>query len=266
MMRPVHAVALLALASSSCQPEGGEAPWLTYPGVDGHARFLPLAGTSHEPSATGLVRCEDCHTTPETFTKFECTGCHTEPPTTALHTPAGAPGPIAGYAWSTADCMRCHPQGGTSDAVHGVFFPIGKATKHTRTCRPCHPDPLDKKSLTGAAAPQCVSCHSDSLVFPGPTLAERHVHATDPSRLPVLDYPPAPGAGDCLRCHDQSQVDLVALHGLRPGPAGLGGPGQVNGAGAQVHDSHCFNCHPVRGRPSRPWAQDWKIARCTPCH
>jgi hypothetical protein len=267
MMRPIH-VSLALLALAGCQAQQDEAPWNTYPGIDGHARYLPLAGTSHQPSATGPIRCEDCHTTPSTFTQFDCIGCHAQAPTTSIHTPAGTTTPIAQYAWTTADCMKCHPQGGISDAAHGVFFPIGQGARHPRTCRPCHPDPLDKQSLTGPAAPQCVLCHSDPFTFPGLSLAERHLHATEPTKLPVLDYPLAPAARDCLRCHDQSQVDRIALHGLQPGPAGSGGPGQIVD-GLLVHDSHCFNCHsgPASvGLPSRPWAQNWKVATCKPCH
>lgn len=256
MRRP--SIAVVALALSACQSQAGqEAPWNTYPGIAGHARYLPLAGTSHEPTAGGPVTCEGCHTTPDTFSKFECTGCHAQAETTARHTPSGGGAPIAGYAWTTADCMRCHPTGGITDADHAVFFPIGAAAKHERVCTSCHSDPLDKPNL---ATLQCVACHSDATRFPAPDLTERHVHAIDQTRLPVLDYPAAPAPADCLRCHADSQVDFIASHGRQTGPEGRAGPGDGQ------HDSHCFTCHPVQGVPNRPWAQDWAQASCRPCH
>lgn len=258
-MRPnPMTLAAVALALAACQSQSSsDAPWNTYPGIAGHARYLPLLGTSHQPSAGGPVTCEGCHTTPDTFSKFECTGCHGLAAANAQHTPAGASAPLAGFAWTTADCMRCHPTGGITDADHAVFFPIGAAAKHVRQCSSCHSDPADKSSLSKL---QCLACHSDAAVFPGPSLTERHTHAADPSKLPVLDYPAAPVPDDCLRCHADSQVDSIAGHGRQPGPEGLAGPGDGR------HDSQCFTCHQARGVPNRPWAQDWAQSSCRPCH
>jgi hypothetical protein len=234
-----------------------DAPPNTYPGIDGHARYLPLRGTAHDPSGpASATSCEGCH--PGTsFKQFLCTGCHTAALTDPIHASSLAPGYVPG-AVTSADCYRCHPDGaGIAPATHGLKFPIGTAA-HPAVCRMCHTDPASRGDVTRLA---CVTCHEAQAGF-----------ATAHSQ--VRDYPVAVTAPWCLRCHADGQVDRIASHGRQAvagGKQGGGGPGDGN------HDTRCFTCHsmvppyplfggPGAGLPNRPWAQDWKQAGCTPCH
>jgi hypothetical protein len=244
--------ALLPVAGLVACGASAPAPWLTSPGIDGHAVYLPLRGTAHDPSgAASDTSCEGCH--PGTsFREFVCTGCHTAPLTDPLH--AAATGYVAG-AVTSADCYRCHPQGaGFAPADHARLFPIGTAA-HPSICGTCHTDLAARSDPSRLA---CVSCHQAR-----PGFATAHAN--------VRDYPVAVSAPWCLRCHADGQVDRVADHGRRAGPPGTGGPGDGD------HDTHCFTCHsmvppyalfggPGPGVPDRPWAQDWTQSTCRPCH
>lgn len=269
-MRTALRLLPLVLSLAACtQPV--DAPWLTNPGVDGHARYLPLAGSSHDPGLHPSITCESCHPG-TTFREPVCTGCHAESDTTAIHTSGGTP--ISGYtwtpppsatvAWQRPSCLVCHPGGGVSDFDHNRWFPLGAGTKHTvRSCTTCHSDPLDKGNL---AKLRCVTCHGGSGVrapLPG----------THASLLLRDSYPAAPTPADCLRCHDQGQVLRVADHGKRNGPTDFGGAGPWDGdhgtAGLAVN---CFTCHDAppplfngkgAGIADRRWAQDWRIPALT---
>lgn len=297
--------ALLLLALASCQETATEAPWLTYPGLDGHYRFLPLLGTSHDPSSNASISCAGCHPG-DSFTQPVCTTCHGQATTDGLHTYLNGPSAgqlLAGYewtppppaAWRRPRCLECHPQGGIPDAGHHGFFPVADGTPHSRAslgraagafCAACHGDPLDKANVATLA---CVTCHADASRVQAP-LPGSH------GNLLTLDsYPLVPAPRDCLRCHDGGQVDRIAAHGSKPGPAGFGRAGPWDGSAAECAVNpdgckhgvapsgaptscnvaqpprwcvNCFTCHDARppafggagaGQPSRPWAQDWKI-------
>ena len=247
-------VLMLAACGDTAQP------WLTNPGIDGHAVYLPLRGTAHDPSGLASVTsCEGCHTG-TSFRQFACTPCHTRAATDPLH--PGVTGYVPG-AVTSADCYRCHPQGaGVAPASHGRLFPIGTPA-HPPECRGCHTDPAARNDPAKLA---CLSCH-DRL----PGFAAAHAG--------VRDYPVAVTAPWCLRCHADGSVDRVAAHGRRAGPPGSGGDAATGtgGPGDGKHDTHCFTCHsmvppyPLFGGPGpgvtdRPWAQEWKQSTCTPCH
>jgi len=271
-MKRSISIAAALLAAAACG-KSQEAPWLTYPGYDAHA-FFPLKLSAHE----GLV-CEDCHvngvTGPTTFKQFTCTGCHlgthSRANTDSWHTTAG----VADYVWDTPTCFKCHPLG-RANTKHHLFFPVGEGTKHNRVCSECHlPDLVTRKD---PATLKCIGCHTDPARFPAPSLAQRHALVTD--------YPAATALGpkDCLRCHDNGQVDRLATHGRKPGPAGYGpaGPwdgvvGTDGGHGVANQRARCFSCHDAPppppystgagpGLPNRPWAQDWKIPATTSAH
>jgi len=251
------AAALLALAACGSSQK---APWLTYPGYDGHAAF-PLRASAHE----GLV-CNDCHVTgvtnPTSFKQFTCTGCHLGTHSRASTDPWHSSPAVPDYAWDSAGCFRCHPQG-QAFTRHGLFFPVGGGTKHNRVCSDCHAtDPALRKVVSSL---KCVGCHTGTL-FPPPSLAARH--------SAVKDYLAATvGPADCLRCHDDGQVDRVATHGRLPGPGTFGTAGPADGDHGAVA---CLICHnmvppsfggPQPGIANRPWAQDWKSANgCSKCH
>jgi hypothetical protein len=263
MMKAVPtAVAAALLSFCACGGASStQAPWLSYPGMESHTRWLPLMGTAHEPSLTGPVQCSSCHPGSSfARSQVDCTTCHTAAATDPLHVSIPE---AARYAQLTGKdkCLACHPTGqaGLTDAAHHSFFPVGPGSKHNRACSACHSDPLDRKNL---AKLQCVTCHADPAKFPG----------FDTKHARVLDYPAnAPSPIWCLRCHDSGQVDLIGAHGRQAGAAGQGGPGDGN------HDTHCFQCHTMvppsapfngtgPGLASRPWAQDWKQSACSACH
>ncbi len=243
--------AALAAACADGPTEGH--PWLTDPGVEGHAPYLLLANTPHDPSVPGaLVSCNDCHPG-DSFRTFECVACHT--PATMDPRHASVAEYPAGGVVTSADCYRCHPKGiGITPANHARFFPI-ETVSHPAVCTQCHTDPVNRQDPALLA---CATCHAQ---HPGFSVA----HAL------VRDYPLAPTPEWCLRCHADGQVDRIASHGMLPGPWGDAGPGDG------THGTYCFECHtmvpplPLFGGPGpgiagRPWAQDWLIATCTNCH
>ncbi len=228
-------LAILALAAGCEAPV--EAPWLTYPGVDGHAPYLVLSGTPHDPSTAGTaVSCEGCHPS-TTFLAFECTGCHAASQTDPIHAS------IAGYAAgavASADCYRCHPQGlgVLAPAEHVRFFPIATAS-HPAVCTNCHTDLMNRGDLAKLA---CSSCHQGR-----PTFAGRHAG--------VSDFPAAAASVDCLRCHADGQVDRVADHQ----------PKLPIAAGSSTHGTVCLHCH-TGLRADKTWAADFSAYDCTACH
>lgn len=255
--RPFAAGFALCVLFACGGPAEKDAPWLTYPGMDAHAAYLPLRGTAHDPA--GLAKatsCEGCHTG-TSFKEFVCTTCHTPALTDPIHATSFAIGYVPG-AVTSADCYRCHPQGtGIVPATHGLLFPIGTAA-HPAACRMCHTDPAARKDLTKLA---CVTCHQGQAGF-------STAHAK------VKDYPASVTAAWCLRCHADGQVDRIASHGRQSvagGERGGGGPGDGD------HDTRCFTCHTMvppdpafggagAGVASKPWAQDWRQASCKGCH
>jgi len=277
-----------ACALAACEKESVNAPWLTYPGVDGHLRFLPLLGTSHDPSTNASVTCGSCHPG-DTFTQPVCTGCHGQAATDGLHTVVSTGQLLASYswtpppnpptvAWQAPSCLVCHPQGGIPDAAHHSFFPVADGTPHSRAnlgratgafCMACHNDPLDKQNLDTLT---CVTCHASAAV-------QTPLPGNHSSMLTANAYPIVPRPRDCLRCHDDGKVLRVVDHGSKQGPPGFGraGPWDSDTARCPANsDKHgcpntpvyCFDCHkglpPLfggtgPGLPSRPWAQDWKV-------
>lgn len=237
---------------------GGEAsgPWLTFPGPEGHARWFPLVGTAHDPTAPSpSVTCEGCHTDPNTFAAPQCTtACHAQAATDPLH--AG----VSGYAYATADCRRCHPDGSVAAPPdHDTrFFPRGSGSDHAGIrCRECHTDlgaPRDPARFA------CPSCHAGRPGFTG-----SHDPQNGIAILTVYADCPRSSAGttlsmtssaSCLRCHADAQVLRVANHpGGEDTPAGESGH---RGAG-------CVTCH-ASFRSDKPFAASFGSTRCSTCH
>lgn len=243
--RALAAVFALSVITA-CGNESASAPSITYPGVDGHGAYLPLRGTSHDPTAaSAVVSCDGCHGG-TTFREFTCTGCHAAAQTDPIH--SSLAGYVAG-AVTSADCFRCHRDGSAMlPADHARYFPIGTAS-HPTTCSTCHLDPRARRDVTQLA---CVTCHEG-----------RSGYATVHAR--VRDYPAAPTPASCLRCHADGQVDRLASHGRRTAP---GGDAEGGGPGDGDHDTRCFTCHTMIPPPAagRSWAQDWSQASCSACH
>lgn len=200
-------MAALALALAACaNPADLEAPWLTYPGYDGHASYFPLVGTVHDaPTAD----CDACHGAFDTFKQFDCVTCHQARPATPDLIHAGL---VAGYVSppASADCLRCHPTGASIMADHGRYFPIGAGTPHNLACSQCHADPTKRSDLSKQ---QCNVCHVAKNAS-GMTLA--HTRSAIGS-----DYTASQACGgasattcpqSCLRCHATGEVITVTGH------------------------------------------------------
>ncbi len=248
-------VVLVGLAAA-CGRGGGSAPWLTDPGVDGHARFFPLAGTPHDPTAPGTtVSCDACHPG-NTVAEFDCTTCHTAAATDPGH--AGVPG----YTHTSAACLQCHPTGSAgAPANHDpAFFPISAGTKHAGiACTACH---TDLSHPTDPANFACASCHGAMAGFAGKhdpingvAILTVRTSCTSSTTLSLT-------SPNCLRCHADSQVDRVASH---PGGEGAFGNGTHAAAG-------CLTCH-VAMRTDKPFGADFSKSGatqgspgCATCH
>jgi hypothetical protein len=233
MRRVVLLLALLALAA--CGKEGSTGPWLTDPGVNGHAKFFPLAGTPHDPTAAGTtVTCNACHPG-TTFAQFDCITCHTGAKTDPLH--AG----VGGYTYTSAGCYSCHPNGSVAPPPdHDTkFFPRGTGSAHASVyCSQCHTDLTQASNPTNFA---CATCHAGLSGFTTAHAAVTGVNASTTS-------------AQCLECHGDSQVDKVASHTKFP-----------IAAGSSTHDTVCLQCH-TSLRGDKPFAADFSKFDCTACH
>lgn len=222
-----------ALAVGGCGRES-TGPWLTDPGVAGHARYFPIAGTPHDPSAAGaVVRCESCHPG-TTFAQFTCTtACHAKPATDATHAS------VTGYVYADASCYGCHKSGvGAMPADHDTrLFPRGAGSAHAAVgCTQCHAD-----FGGNVAAFRCGGCHL-SL---DPALVTRHTSTpSNPAILVSASEIDTGDGGTCLRCHADAQVTRTASH-----PTGSQGDPPHQGA-------RCLQCHDLH-RTDKPFAADF---------
>lgn len=227
------ALAMLVSLAGGCGRERSPGDWLTDPGVEGHARFFPLAGTAHdvrEPS-TG-VTCDDCHPG-TTFTQFDCTTCHTAARVDTLHT--GVPE----YVHSSPACYACHPDGvgGRAPPDHDTrLFPRGAGTVHAAvSCRECHTD-LSQPDVPSHFA--CGTCH----LRLDAALVSRHTNPSSASLRVVAAEISTADAATCLRCHADAQV--VTTHRR----AQEGDPPH--------EDARCLQCHDVP-RADKPFGIDF---------
>lgn len=72
--------------------------------LDHDAQFFPIFSGKHQPQ---WQTCEDCHTSPGNFAVFTCFTCHkhNQNDTDNQHQN------VSGYAYESAACLSCHPQG-----------------------------------------------------------------------------------------------------------------------------------------------------------
>jgi hypothetical protein len=247
---------------------------------------IPVAVAAHAAGAGGFVvgsglhsgtvggACLTCHpqnktTAPRTFVAdFKVTTCvachvtvggtalhHDVPSLTTLHSTVVAFTSTVSTLGLSAACLSCHADGsGGLPANHP--FPAGAGTRHAGIgCAQCHGTGL-KTDLTALA---CASCHAAL----DPTIVSRHtnpggiailaVHTSQSTLGPALTMT----SPNCLRCHADSQVDLVASH-----PAGDSGFGRAPHMAAG-----CVTCHAV-ARTDKPYpAINFGSATgCVTCH
>jgi len=198
-------------------------PQATIPGID-HTYFPIGTGTVH----TGLS-CASCHPDRTNRKVTDCISCHTHAATetNAIHTS------IPNYAYTSPKCLECHPQSTIPGIDHTAFFPTHMGATHSGiSCRQCHPDRAQRQVL------DCLTCHT-------PT-------STDPRHSTVGGY--ARNSSLCVRCHAESQVNLVSLHV----------PFNIR-LGTKHYRTSCLTCHPT-SRTDKPWAQNFNPFDCLSCH
>jgi hypothetical protein len=201
-----------------CHPDG------TVSAVD-HAQFFPIGqGTTHDG-----ITCGTCHVDPASRKNVDCISCHTHAATETNTIHVGIPD----YAYTSPRCLECHPQSTIPGIDHTAFFPIQMGAAHGGiSCRQCHPDRSNRKTL------DCLTCHTAA--------------STDPQHTPVGGY--ARNSSTCVRCHAESQVNLVSAH--LPFSIRLG---------TKHYQTSCLTCHPV-SRTDKDWAQDFTPFDCLSCH
>ncbi|HYD40717.1 MAG TPA: hypothetical protein VEB43_07790 [Anaeromyxobacter sp.] len=226
-------LSMLVALAGGCGGEPSTGPWLTYPGVEGHFRYFPLAGTAHdvrEPS-TG-VTCGNCHPG-TTFTQFDCTTCHTAATTGPRHASVPA------YVHASPSCFECHPDGasGAAPPDHDTrLFPRGSGTAHGAVaCRACHTD-LARPNVPSSFA--CGTCHLSLDA----TLVSKHTNPANRSLRVAASEISTADSATCLRCHADAQV--VTTH-------------RTTQEGDPPHEgARCLQCHDVP-RADKPFGIDF---------
>ncbi len=206
--------------------------------VSAHGPFLITPGNEHHRE-----NCLDCHRAKRTdkdwaadFEQRTCLFCHQPNETNADHNG------IAGYAYTDNACLTCHPDGSKDVTIdHEPFFPLALPAVHNEVgCSECHLSSTDQ-SVVG-----CQECHNGPQ---GDDLPGIHINVGE-----WLNAPAAQDSGQCKRCHADSQVDSVALHG----------PFNIE-PDAPHHGQECLECH-TSWRTDKPWAADFADQSCTGCH
>lgn len=132
-------------ACLGCHPAGGGGD------LSFHEAVFPIFAGPH---AAQWSLCSQCHVDPASRSVVSCVsgGCHVQAPTDATHQS------IPGYAYQTAQCRSCHPDGRAGTfAQHDVVFPIYSGTHAGRwsACATCHTVAGDRSQFS------CLSggCH-----------------------------------------------------------------------------------------------------------
>jgi hypothetical protein len=146
-----------------------------------HALGTPVDNAGFSPNTT--VSCASCHTEPTDRAAIGCLDCHAHAEDVLATTHAAIPG----YAWTTNNCLFCHPNGEPTGYVDHTRFPIAAGTVHAPvSCNECHASPTNRSLLT------CTSCH------------EHRIEAVEPPHRGMPGY--AFDSAACFNCHDSAQV------------------------------------------------------------
>ena len=95
---PSHSAAQFPTTCETCHTT---ATWLGAT-FDHDTKYFPIYSGAHRGKWT---TCSGCHTSPTDFSAFSCTSCHGQTQTDASHKGK------AGYAYTSAKCLQCHPRG-----------------------------------------------------------------------------------------------------------------------------------------------------------
>lgn len=225
-----------------------------------HTEFPIDTGSRH-----GALRCNECHTSPDTREVVTCTGCHRDSDGDGRNDHDLAPmldahGPemsAFGYEWTTAKCLDCHAQSENPGQIVHEPFPVAAGEVHEGvSCADCHASVADRSELT------CTGCHEQVNdgnglrdVHGEARMFERHANGS----VPGYEY----ASRTCYSCHQQSEVpgvfdhasffpiDAASVH-----PLGVAIDDDPNDSFAPV-TVECTSCHQ---------SQSYAEVTCTSCH
>lgn len=231
----------------SCHPDGRAGTFTN------HDVVFPVYSGTHLNKWT---TCSDCHTNPSNRAIFSCVngGCHPSAQTNGNH--AGIPG----YAYQSAQCLSCHPDGRTGTfAQHDAVFPVytGAHAGKWTGCEQCHITPgnrPDVSCLTAGchaqpasntfhlsmagysyATTQCRACHPDG--------SRGRYTAHDP-RFPIYSGKHAGRWDACATCHNDpaSRAAFTCMNGAcHPAAETNGHHSGIPGYGYTA--PQCYSCH-----------------------
>ncbi len=126
-----------------------------------HGPFFPISSGAHAGTA-----CASCHVDPADRTVLGCAGCHPHDQATA----ATAHAQVAGYAFQSALCVRCHADSQVNRIAAHLPFRVGPGAPHrvgtpdeSGSCLRCHPNRrTDKPFGQDFQAVDCLQCHSQT--------------------------------------------------------------------------------------------------------
>ena len=273
MLRPVQALLGIAVLAGCSPPDAGAGRWLTQPTNEQHTSlFFPIStGRIHAMGApavhvAGVIECNSCHGTSDSFQGFDCLTCHAPTPTIPNHVQKN----VGGFSYDSPSCYGCHPDGiGTGAVDHTRKFPIAPGQIHatgapaihvagTIQCTSCHANIADRAKV------DCTICHNAAdqnarhagLIGPEPNNGAPLWSGTGSL--------PAGETANCLLCHSNGALQRVATHGQSPTLPG----GFLIARGG--HFQSCEQCHtsrttdPARRNPQIDFAA---LPRpCTSCH
>lgn len=267
-------------ACLGCHPGGTRSGDLSF-----HVPLFPLFAGPHAGQWTA---CSQCHTSPADRSVISCVaGCHAQPGTDAFHQS------IPGYAYQTAQCRTCHPDGRAGTfAGHDAIFPIfaGPHNGTWQDCAACHTDPASRGVFTctgggchvqattntrharipgyAYVSAQCLSCHPDGRAG---TFAQHDVVWA------IYAGPHAGAWSGCEQCHtapgDRTVISCLTTGCHAPAPANTF---HLSMTGYGYTSTQCRTCHPD-GRRGRYTAHDPRFpiyagthsgrwTSCTTCH
>ncbi|MFQ5603738.1 MAG: hypothetical protein ACE5HS_10760 [bacterium] len=218
--------------------------------------FFPIFAGVH---AGEWNECAECHTNPTNRKEFTCLECHGHRQTEMDTKHAGIPG----YAYQSADCFFCHPDGQKTEfRDHDAqFFPIfaGVHAGEWEACATCHVNPTNRKDFT------CLECHDHSrssmdakhagiqgyvyqstdCFFCHPDGKKGQFRQHDSQFFPIFSGTHAGEWAECAVCHtvlsNRKEFNCLECHEHRQSEMDLKHTG-IPGYAYQSAD--CYLCHP----------------------
>lgn len=218
-------------------------------------KFFPIATGKH-----GNAECASCHATPDKK-EFTCIGCHehAQPEMDGKHSS------IAGYAYDSSACLKCHADG-TAMFDHKSLGP--KPTG----CYKCHQDKFTAAKTTPASLhvtnrfpTTCENCHTSFTSWKqgssmqhaavggsGAACEKCHMAGFKAAVTPFDHVGQNIPATSCNTCHTDFATWTKFVHN----PSSC-----YDGATGRPHEkATCAQCHTSSS------SGDYKTTTCTACH